>query len=117
MAAVILSCTCSIALADTLWIKNNECKINAYSMYSSLSNFHLYNYYANTYLEYAAQYRKYAKQYKNPYFNQIADLFLMYHQIYNNYSLYFLSNYFYNYFYFTMCEYMRPRNDGVKDFD
>ncbi len=113
MAAMIMFSSSSVALADTLWVNNNNCKVDAYSMYSNLSNYHLYGYYAGIYLEYSFMYRTYAKQYRQPIYNQIADIYWMYHQIYNNYSLYFLMNYFYANNYFYMCEYWSNRKPGV----
>lgn len=120
MAGVILSATAAPAMADTIWVQNNNCRIDAYSMYQNLSYHHLYMYFADVYYRAYKDMVKHAHQYKknHPARQQLLQYAQMYLQIYYFYSQYaymYLNWYFYSLMYFYMCEYWRPRTWGQGD--
>lgn len=116
-AAVVLSTAAAPALADVTWVQNNQCKIDAYSMYTNLAQYHLYSYYAQVYLDvYYQLIRQYEKGgYKNPALKAMAYQYLQIYYFYAQYSFQFLINYIYSQFYFYMCEYWLPRRWGIAD--
>ena len=115
LVAAILSVSAAPAMADTLYVRYNECRIDAYSMYNNLSNYHLYTYYAGIFYKVHLSMLKEASRYekKHPLHKLYLSLANTYRQIYYFYSQYsfnFLINYLYSMMYLYFCEYWRPRS-------
>ena len=120
MAGVILSATAAPALGDTIWVRNKDCRIDAYSMYQNLSYYHLHIYISDVYLRAYKDMVKEAHRHKKnpPVYQQLmqyAQMYLQLYYFYNQYAYMFLNWYFYSLIYFYMCEYWRPRHWGQVD--